>query len=426
VAFVAAVVAGAEDCDPFPGMSESAAATGLVRMLRQGAAAAVDPHQHAARAAQLLITVAQVKPAALHIFVEALAAGGGATGGGADAALRRRLLRRLYLAYPNTLVRQPTPKGVSTSRVSPPGPLSISYGHVGCWKAEEAARGVGGGHAEDGGSTCSLDPVLHRAVTASCGVRADATTLLLARSLVDEDTSGGGGGGGFENAPAAARLAAAAGVAAGCVRSAAAAFLPAAALHHPAVVLRHVPLAAALLAGCWFPLHQGATSSVRNEAAGAVDASVRLMAALAASPSVHCDATGLPCDARARQLLLVTARVVAAGGPHSRNTTLQNVAARLAEVLQRWQLLDVACDETSDHNAAMLAALDALALAFPTLRSLAAVARQARAAAARRQHGNGGGMRWKQKQTLLDSLEGRGVELHSTLMSCVVACAAHV
>ena len=187
-----------------------------------------------------------------------------------------------------------------------------------------------------------------------------------------------------------------------------------------------MPLAAALLAGGWFPLHQGATSSVRNEAAGAVDASVRLMAALAASPSVHCDATGLPCDARARQLLLVTARVVAAGGPHSRNTTLQNVAARLAEVLQRWQLLDVACDETSDHNAAMLAALDALALAFPTLRSLAAVARQARAAAARRQHGNGGGMRWKQKQTLLDSLEGRGVELHSTLMSCVVACAAHV
>jgi hypothetical protein len=27
-------------------------------------------------------------------------------------------------------------KGVSTSRVSPPGPLSISYGHVGCLKAE--------------------------------------------------------------------------------------------------------------------------------------------------------------------------------------------------------------------------------------------------------------------------------------------------
>jgi hypothetical protein len=25
-------------------------------------------------------------------------------------------------------------KGVSTSRVSPPGPLSISYGHVGCFK----------------------------------------------------------------------------------------------------------------------------------------------------------------------------------------------------------------------------------------------------------------------------------------------------
>jgi hypothetical protein len=25
--------------------------------------------------------------------------------------------------------------GVSTSRVSPPGPLSISYGHVGCLKA---------------------------------------------------------------------------------------------------------------------------------------------------------------------------------------------------------------------------------------------------------------------------------------------------
>ena len=26
-------------------------------------------------------------------------------------------------------------EGVSTSRVSPPGPLSISYGHVGCLKA---------------------------------------------------------------------------------------------------------------------------------------------------------------------------------------------------------------------------------------------------------------------------------------------------
>jgi hypothetical protein len=26
-------------------------------------------------------------------------------------------------------------KGVSTSRVSPPGPLSISHGHVGCLKA---------------------------------------------------------------------------------------------------------------------------------------------------------------------------------------------------------------------------------------------------------------------------------------------------
>jgi hypothetical protein len=31
-------------------------------------------------------------------------------------------------------------KGVSTSRVSPPGPLSVSFGHVGCWKAPVSGR----------------------------------------------------------------------------------------------------------------------------------------------------------------------------------------------------------------------------------------------------------------------------------------------
>jgi hypothetical protein len=38
-------------------------------------------------------------------------------------------------------------EGVSTSRESPPGPLSISYGHVGCLKASAfpppVSRGLG-------------------------------------------------------------------------------------------------------------------------------------------------------------------------------------------------------------------------------------------------------------------------------------------
>lgn len=50
--------------DQFPGVSVSTAAVGLVRMLRHGATTATNSMQqslqHVARAAQLLITVAQV------------------------------------------------------------------------------------------------------------------------------------------------------------------------------------------------------------------------------------------------------------------------------------------------------------------------------------------------------------------------------
>jgi hypothetical protein len=61
--------------DLFPGVRVSTAAVGLVRMLRHGATATTRSTQHSlqhvARAAQLLITVAQVRrPLLLHHRVE--------------------------------------------------------------------------------------------------------------------------------------------------------------------------------------------------------------------------------------------------------------------------------------------------------------------------------------------------------------------
>jgi hypothetical protein len=57
---------------------------------------------------------------------------------------RRRALRQQHVrevaveehlpSMPQRGLEKVTSKGVSTSRVSPPGALSISYGHMGCWK----------------------------------------------------------------------------------------------------------------------------------------------------------------------------------------------------------------------------------------------------------------------------------------------------
>jgi hypothetical protein len=51
------------------------------------------------------------------------------------ASRRMLLLVQIVMAPPGRIRGWFEGKGVSTSRVRPPGPLSISYGHVGCLKA---------------------------------------------------------------------------------------------------------------------------------------------------------------------------------------------------------------------------------------------------------------------------------------------------
>ena len=280
---------------------------------------------------------------ALHIFMAALAA---PSDDKEAARLARQIAHRLYLAFPNTL------GGGGGGGGDGGGAAAATTA------AEEAAAG-----------TSALDPVVHRALHAACAVRVDGT-VAFARAL-EED--GGGGG----EPQAAAALAAAAGVGVACVRSAATSFVTSAALLHPRVVLRHLPMVAALLYSAQMPLHQGTTAVARKEATSSVEAAVKLLAALAASHGVPCDAAGMPSDGRARQLLLALCRVVGAGGPHSRSQ-LQGVAGKMADMLQRWQLRDPS--PAAAHNVDMLDALDALVLAFPTLRTLAAVRNRAAAA----------------------------------------------
>jgi hypothetical protein len=228
----------------------------------------------------------QMQPTALHIFVDALAA---PSDDKAEARLARQLSHRLYLAFPNTLGGG---NGGATATVG-----------SAATPAEEAVAG-----------TSSLDAVIHRALHAVCAVRIDGT-VAFARAL-EED-----GGGGSEP-QAAVALAAAAGVTVASVRSAAISFISSVALQHPRVVLRHMPMVAALLYAAQMPLHQGATAAARKEATSSVEAAVKLLGALAASHGVPCDTTGMPSDGRARQLLLALCRVVGAGGPHSRSQLL--------------------------------------------------------------------------------------------------------
>jgi hypothetical protein len=61
-------------------------------------------------------------------------------------------------------------------------------------------------------------------------------------------------------------------------------------------------------------------------------------------------------------------------------TCAQGVAGRMADMLQRWQLRDP--NPAAAHNVDMLDALDALVLAFPTLRTLAVVRNRAAVAGA--------------------------------------------
>lgn len=219
----------------------------------------------------------------LPIFMDTLAAPSDEK---AVARLSRQISHRLYLAFPNTL------GGGDGGAVAALGSSATA--------AEEAAAG-----------TSSLDPVIHRALHAACAVRIDGT-VAFARAL-EED------GGGPGEPQAAVALAAAAGVGVPSVRSAAISFITSAALHHPHVVLRHMPMVSALLYAAQMPLHQGTTAVARKEATSFLEAAVKLLGALAASHSVPCDTAGMPSDGRARQLLLALCRVVCAGGPHSRS-----------------------------------------------------------------------------------------------------------